>query len=90
MTVTNLNRVKPKVIAERFPYRYVESGILEINGMPDYRIQKMCSFTSRYRDMYLCDNQIQLLTAIEDFEYTKWLDPDGVPCYTKDTVSRYE
>ena len=75
---------KPKVIFERFPYRYVECGILEINGKPGYRIQKMCSFTSRYRDMYLCDNQMQMVTAIEDFEYTKWLDPDTVPCYIKD------
>jgi hypothetical protein len=24
------------------------------------------------------------LTAIDDFEYTKWLDPEGVPCYVKD------
>jgi hypothetical protein len=34
--------------------------------------------------MYLLDNQMQLLTAMEDFEYTKWLDPDRVPCYVKD------
>ena len=66
MSVTNLNRAKPTVIAERFPYRYVECGTLEINGMPDYRIQKMCSFSSRYKDMYLCDNQMQFMTAIED------------------------
>ena len=37
--------------------------------------------------MYLLDNQMQLLTAIDDFEYTKWLDPEGVPCYIKDSVS---
>jgi hypothetical protein len=24
------------------------------------------------------------MTAMEDFEYTKWLDPDMVPCYIKD------
>ena len=36
--------------------------------------------------MYLCDNQMQMLTAMEDFEYTKWLDSDNVPCYVKDTV----
>ncbi len=24
---------------------------------------------------------MQMTTAIEDFEYTKWLDPEGVPCY---------
>ncbi len=34
--------------------------------------------------MYLCDNFMQLKTAIDDFEYTKWLDPAGVPCYIKD------
>ena len=33
--------------------------------------------------MYLCDNTAQLQTAIQDFEYTKWLDPDNVPCYIK-------
>lgn len=74
----------PKVLLERFPYRYVQVGTLEINGRPDCRIQKMCSYTNRYRDMYLCDNEMQLLTAMEDFEYTKWLDPDRIPCYIKD------
>ena len=77
-----------KVIFERFPYRYVECGTLEINGMPDDRIQKAHEYTKRYSDMYLCDNQMQFLTAIDDFEYTKWLDPDGVPSYVKDVVSR--
>ena len=37
--------------------------------------------------MYLCDNGMQLTQAIEDFEYTKWLDPSGVPCYVKDDAS---
>ena len=87
MSVTNLNRVKPTVIAERFPYRYVECGILEINGMPDYRIQKFDEWNNRYKDMYLLDNSIQLDYAMEDFEYTKWLDPDRVPCYVRDVVS---
>tara|TARA_Y100001970_G_scaffold177340_1_gene216081 strand:+ start:402 stop:638 length:237 start_codon:yes stop_codon:yes gene_type:complete len=76
------------VLLERFPYRYVETGTLD-NGKPDYRIQKMDTYTRRYKDMYLCDNAMQLTTAMEDFEYTKWLDPDGVPCYTKDEVSAY-
>ena len=67
---------------ERFPYRYVESGTLE-NGRPDFRIQKMDSWARRYKDMYLCDNGMQLTQAIEDFEYTKWLDPAGVPAYRK-------
>ena len=76
---------KAKVLLERFPYRYVEVGMLE-NGHPDYRIQKAEHYTKRYSDMYLLDNQMQLLTAMEDFEYTKWLDPDRVPCYVKDRV----
>ena len=71
------------VIMERFPYRYVEYGTLE-NGKPDFRIQKMGSYTNRDSDMYLCDNGMQLTQAIEDFEYTKWLDPDCVPCYVKE------
>jgi len=77
-----------KVLLERFPYRYVECGTLKINGMPDYRIQKANSWSKIYGDMYLLDNQMQLLTAMDDFEYTKWLDPDGVPCYITDSVSR--
>ena len=55
-----------KVLLERFPYRYVESGVLE-NGHPDYRIQKAHHYTKRYSDMYLLDNQMQLLTAMDDF-----------------------
>jgi len=27
---------------------------------------------------------MQLTQAMEDFEYTKWLDPSNVPCYVKD------
>ena len=74
------------ILYERFPYRYVECGTLE-NGSKDYRIQKANEYTKRYSDMYLLDNKMQLLTAMEDFEYTKWLDPSGVPCYVKDSVS---
>jgi len=72
-----------KILLERFPYRYVECGTLD-NGFPDYRIQKADSWTKRYSDMYLCDNGMQLQTAMEDFEYTKWLDPARVPCYVRD------
>ena len=32
---------------------------------------------------------MQLDIAMEDFEYTKWLDPDGVPAYVKDTARNY-
>ena len=74
-----------KILFERFPYRYVECGTLE-NGFPDYRIQKANEYTKRYSDMYLLDNKMQLLTAIDDFQYTLWLDPEGVPCYVKDSV----
>ena len=66
---------------ERYPYRYVEDGVIELNGKPDYRIQKFNEYTRRYNDMYLLDSSIQLDLALEDFEYTKWLDPAGVPCY---------
>lgn len=76
-----------KILLERFPYRYVESGTLE-NGFPDYRIQKADLYTKRYRDMYLCDNGMQLMTAMEDFDYTLWLDPERVPCYVKDSCSK--
>ena len=69
---------------ERFPYRYIQDGVIELNGKPDYRIQKFNEYTRRYNDMYLLDNSIQLDYALEDFEYTKWLDPAGVPCYVKD------
>ena len=79
---------KPTVLLERFPYRYVQSGTLE-NGQPDCRIQKMSSFSKRYTDMYLCDNQMQLMTAMEDHDYTVWLDPDGGPCYVSDVSRNY-
>lgn len=75
-----------KVILERFPYRYVQCGLLEINGMPDCRIQKYNEWTKRYSDMYYCDNQQQFFLTIEDPEYTKWLDPECIPCYRKDVV----
>ena len=72
-------------IAERFPYRFVEVGTLE-NGKPDYRIQKYREDTRRYTDMYLLDNSMQLATCLDDHDYVKWLDPDGVPCYIKNRV----
>ena len=70
---------KPTVLLERSPYRYIQVGTLEINGKPDCRIQKADSYTGRYRDMYLCDNELQLMTAMEDYDYTLWLDEQ--PCY---------
>ena len=82
-------KIMIEVLVQNDPYRYVRMPDLLENGKPDYRIQKMDTYTRRYKDMYLCDNAMQLTTAMEDFEYTKWLDPDGVPCYTKDEVSAY-
>ena len=65
-----MNQVK--VLLERFPYRYVSVGVLE-NGYPDYRIQKANS-TLNVTQTCLLDNQMQLLTAMEDFEYTSgWI-----------------
>jgi hypothetical protein len=76
---------KLETILERYPYRYVKVGTLD-NGHPDYRIQKYNDWTKRYKDMYLLDNSIQLDYVIEDFEYTKWLDPDPeVGAYIKTT-----
>ena len=43
----------------------------------------MDNYSPRWKDMYLCDNGMQFTQAMEDFEYTKWLDPAGVPAYTK-------
>ena len=76
--------MKPKVLLTRGEYRFVEAGILEINGKPDYRLQKQNHYSLRWYDIYLFDNQMQCLTAMEDREYCRWLDPDRVPCYVKD------
>ena len=74
-----------KVLLENYPYRFTENGLLN-NGKPDYRIQKYSIETKRYRDMYLLDNSMQLCTAMEDVNYVRWLDPDGVPCYRRNNV----
>ena len=72
------------VLYQHDPYRYVKMPDLLENGHPDYRIQKFHEWTQRYRDMYLLDNSVQLDYVIEDFEYTKWLDPDPeVAAYAK-------
>lgn len=74
----------PKVLFEREGYRFVQKGIIELNGMPDYRLQKQNYYTKRWYDIYLFDNKMQCLLAMEDIEYAKWLDPDRVPCYISD------
>ena len=60
---------KPEVLMERFPYRYVITGVIELNGKPDCSIQEYNISTKRWKDMYLCDNEMQLMTAMEDKDY---------------------
>ena len=74
-----------KVLLERGPFRFVEKGTLD-NGMPDYRLQEQDYYNRKWFDVYLFDNQMQCLLAMEDQEYPKWL--TGKPCYIKDSVSR--
>lgn len=69
------------VLLERSPYRFIE----EPDNERGY-IEKFDAATRRWRLMYECDSRLQLLTAMEDFEYCKWLDPDGGPCYTRDVI----
>ena len=73
--------MKYTTILDQGPYRFVHTDNPLGNGKLDFRIQKQDYYTKRYKDMYLLDNQMQLDTCIEDPEYTKWLDPEGVPCY---------
>ena len=77
------NFIMIEVLLQNEPYRYIRREELLENGQPDYRIQKWNNYNG-YKDMYLCDNYMQMQTAMDDFEYTKWLDPAGVPCYIKD------
>lgn len=68
-------RRRLQVINERYPYRYVIAGELD-NGRPDFRLQKLHEWSNRYRDIYLFDNGMQCDIAMEDEQYTRWLDPD--------------
>ena len=74
-----------KVLHTIGAFRFVEKGILE-NGMPDYRLQEQDYYNRKWFDVYLFDNKMQCLLAMEDQEYPKWL--TGKPCYIKDSVSR--
>ena len=77
--------VKYTEIVSQGMYRFVHTDKKLENGKLDFRIQKWYDYPKQgYRDMYLLDNQQQLYTCIEDPEYTKWLDPEGVPCYRRD------
>jgi len=72
-----------KVIAQRGDFRYVERGVIPLNGRPDFRLQVQDGYTGRFRDAYLFDNEQQFLLCIEDIEYAKWL--TGQPAYRKYT-----
>jgi len=84
----SVESTKTTIIHERFPYRFVQKGYIQLNGKPDFRLQKADGYTKKYSDIYLFDNGEQLLLAIEDKEYPKWLDPEGVPSYVRDRVSK--
>jgi hypothetical protein len=49
--------IQSKVILEKEEYRFVEKGIIELNGKPDYRLQKKDYYTKRWNfnyDIYPC------------------------------------
>jgi len=68
-----------KVLFEREGFRFVERGIIELNGKPDYRLQTQDYYSKRWNDVYLFDNSMQCSLAMEDIEYAKWL--TNQPCY---------
>ncbi len=63
------------IIKEQYPYRYCES-----NSKDQGWIEKYNEVTNKYFKMYECDSPLQLLTAIDDLDYTLWLDPHSDPC----------
>ena len=63
-----------KVLHEQYPYRYCESDKGDDGWIDKYDRQ-----TKRYHRIYDCDSPLQLMTAIDDFDYTLWL--DNQPCY---------
>ena len=71
--------MKPIVLMERFPYRFMETSE---RGW----VEKFSHYTKRYSHMYEVADERQMAILLEDGEYCKWLDPEGVPCYTKSRV----
>jgi hypothetical protein len=71
-----------KVLAQVECYRFVNVGVLEINGKPDLRLQMQDYYTKRWKQVYEFDNQMQAEIAMEDLDYCKWL--THRPCYIKD------
>lgn len=77
-----MTAIAAKVLLEREGFRFIQKGIIELNGMPDYRLQMQDYYTKRWNDVYLFDNGMQCSLAMEDIEYAKWLTDQ--PCYIKD------
>lgn len=71
-----------KILAQIDCFRFVEKGVLEINGRPDFRLQTQDWYTKRWNDVYNFDNEMQMLTAIEDIDYARWL--TNQPCYIRE------
>ena len=67
------------VLMERFPYRFLES---EERGW----VEKYNLHTKRYNHMYEVGCELQMATLLEDPQYVRWLDPEGIPCYTRSRV----
>jgi hypothetical protein len=71
-----------KVIAQVEDYRFVDAGVLEINGKPDLRLQMQDYYSKRWREVYEFDNAYQCEIAMEDIDYCRWL--TNRPCYIRD------
>jgi hypothetical protein len=71
-----------KVLAQVEDYRFIEAGVIELNGRPDYRLQMQDFYSKRFRDVYLFDNEMQMEIAMGDLDYCKWL--TNRPCYISD------
>jgi hypothetical protein len=41
---------KTIIIHERFPYRFVQKGHIQLNGNPDFRMQKANEYTKKYSE----------------------------------------
>ena len=68
-----------KVLKEHFPYRFVEVT-------SNLRIEKYDPVAKKYKKMYTCGCERQMLAALDDIDYVRWLDPSNPPCYVKDVV----
>lgn len=75
--------MKSTTLMERFPYRFLET---EERGW----VEKYNMYTKRYNHMYEVGCEKQMAMLLEDREYVLWLDPEGVNCYVRDRVERYD